>query len=276
VVTLFLLGWIWIVVRFYGLDVSPPGFFMDEAAPAVHAMCLAETGKDADGKPWPLYSSAAGGGHHPLTLLAFDIAWTGVFGTSRAAFRAVSAFWILLTAFGLFSIARDLAAMMPATIPATTPGRSEGEDGNPAAEAFPWLVLLAALLSPWGFQFSRVAWESPLAPAFMVLSLMGILRMYRSGKPAFAWATFAGFCAAASMTSYPPLRAVVPLVLPPGWARASGGHAQLGRALDLRQGACRGHRGDRYLLCANHGEVAGGRDQRADEQRGDLAAGLGE
>lgn len=214
VVTLFLLGWIWIVVRFYGLDVSPPGFFMDEAAPAVHAMCLAETGKDADGKPWPLYSSAAGGGHHPLTLLAFDIAWTGVFGTSRAAFRAVSAFWILLTAFGLFSIARDLAAMMPATIPATTPGRSEGEDGNPAAEAFPWLVLLAALLSPWGFQFSRVAWESPLAPAFMVLSLMGILRMYRSGKPAFAWATFAGFCAAASMTSYPPLRAVVPLVLP--------------------------------------------------------------
>jgi hypothetical protein len=178
---------------------------MDEAAPAVHAMCLAETGRDADGVVWPLYSSAAGGGHHPLTLMAFDILWMKVFGTSRAAFRAVSAFWILVTAFGLFFLARDISNLIP-------PESSSGT-GRPARRIFPWMVLLAALLSPWGFQFSRVGWEAPLAPAYMILALAGVMRCHRSGQWGVAWSVFAGFCAAASMTSYPPLRAVVPLVL---------------------------------------------------------------
>ena len=202
--TLFLVGAAWVVTRFCGLAVSPPGFFMDESAPAIHAMCLAQTGKDADGVPWPLYSSAAGGGHHPITLMAFDIVWMKVFGTSRAAFRAVSAFWILLTAVGLFFIARDITALMPAE-PTEEAGRS-------ARRTFPWLVLLAALVSPWGFQFSRVGWEAPLAPAYMVLSVLGLLRCHRGGRLATVWGLFAGFCAAASMSSYPPLRAVVPLV----------------------------------------------------------------
>ena len=87
VVALIAVAWTWTVVRFCGLEVSPPGFFMDEATPAVHAMCLAETGKDGDGNAWPLYSRAAGGGHHPLTLLAFDISLDPAFGTSRGAFR---------------------------------------------------------------------------------------------------------------------------------------------------------------------------------------------
>jgi hypothetical protein len=202
--TLFVLAAAWLVTRFCGLGVSPPGFFMDEAAPAIHAMCLAQTGKDADGVAWPLYSSAAGGGHHPLTLMAFDIVWTKVFGTSRAAFRSVSAFWILVTALGLFFIAREITFLMP----------SEACDGR-AAEArrtFPWMVLLAALLSPWGFQFSRVGWEAPLAPAYMILGVLGILLCRRGGRLATLWALFAGLCTAASMTSYPPLRAVVPLV----------------------------------------------------------------
>jgi hypothetical protein len=202
--TLFLVGWTWIVVRFLGLEVSPPGFFMDEATPAVHAMCLAQTGKNLDGQAWPLYSHAAGGGHHPLTLLVFDIAWTKFFGTSRAAFRAVAAFFILVTCAGLFLLARELAARMSVA--------PDDERAASAVRAFPWLVLFAALLSPWGFQFSRVAWEAPLAPAFMVVALYALFHGFRVGRQLFAWSTVAGLCAAASMTSYPPMRAVVPLV----------------------------------------------------------------
>ncbi len=203
--SLFAVGATWLVIRFCGLGVSPPGFFMDEAAPAVHAMCLAENGKDADGNAWPLYSSAAGGGHHPLTLIGFDIVWMKVFGTSRAAFRAVSAFWILVTAFGLFFIARDLSALIP-----SEPGEGARRE---AIRVFPWMVLLAALLSPWGFQFSRVGWEAPLAPAYMILALLGMLRCHQDGRRAIPWSIVTGLCAAASMTSYPPLRAVVPFVL---------------------------------------------------------------
>jgi hypothetical protein len=218
--TLFVVAAAWLVIRFCWLEVSPPGFFMDEATPAIHAMCLAETGKDADGQPWPLYSRAAGGGHHPLTLTGFDILWIKVFGTSRAAFRAVSAFWIVVTALGLFFVARALAALIP-----PDPG---DESRRSAIRVLPWMVLLAALLSPWSFQFSRIGWEAPLAPAYMILSLVGVLQSHQGGKWSTVWSVLAGLCVAASMTSYPPLRAVVPLVwatvavlllaVTPGWA----------------------------------------------------------
>jgi hypothetical protein len=201
---LFLVGWTWIVVRFCGLDVTPPGFFMDEATPAVHAMCLAETGKNMDGQSWPLYSHAAGGGQHPLTLLVFEIAWVKIFGVSRAAFRAVSAFWILLTSLGLFLLAREIGALIP--------DHPDDGFGARATRAFPWLVLLAALLSPWSFQFSRVAWEAPLAPGLLVFALVAFMHVYRCRSYWVVWATVGGLCAGAAMITYPPLRATTPLV----------------------------------------------------------------
>ncbi len=200
---LVLVGWSWMVARFLWLESSPPGFFMDEATPAVHAMCLAETGMNIDEEAWPLYSHAAGGGHHPLTLLAFDVVWMKVFGTSRAAFRAVSAFFILLTCAGVLLLARELSARIPL----------EGEDerSRAAVRAFPWLVLFASLLSPWGFQFSRVGWEAPLAPAFLVLGMVAFLRGLRRPRAFWAWSAVAGLGAAAAMITYPPMRATAPL-----------------------------------------------------------------
>jgi hypothetical protein len=201
---LFLVGWTWVVIRLCGLDIAPPGFFMDEATPAVHAMCLAETGEDLDGQPWPLFSRAAGGGHHPATLLLFQIAWMKMFGVSRAAFRAVSAFWILLTSLGLFLLGREIVALGPDC--------PDDAIGARAKRAFPWLVLLAALLSPWSFQFSRIAWEAPLAPAFLVFALVAFIHGHRCRRYWLAWSSLSGLGAAAAMITYPPLRATAPLV----------------------------------------------------------------
>jgi hypothetical protein len=195
-------GIAWGVTRFSGLGDSPPGFFMDEATPAVHAMCLAQTGKNVDGLEWPLYSRAAGGGHHPLTLLVFEIGWMKVFGNSREAIRAVPAFWIMLTALALFLVAREIAVMVPP---------SGDEASARASRAFPWLTLLAAMVSPWSFQFGRVAWEAPLAPALMMLGIWALFRCDRSGRSPVAWAVLAGLLGAGSMITYPPLRVTVPL-----------------------------------------------------------------
>jgi hypothetical protein len=206
VATLFLIGATWAVTRFCGLEVSPPGFFMDEATPSLDAMCLAETGKDHDGRPWPLfYTRSAGGGHHPLTLIGFSILWTKIFGTSRAAFRSVAAFWIVLTSIGLFFLAREIVKLVP-----KEPSEERVET---AMRAFPWLVLLAALLSPWSFQFSRIGWEGPVAPAYMIFALLALVRSYRGGRSGIIYSALAGVCAAASMCTYPPLRVTVPLVL---------------------------------------------------------------
>lgn len=213
------LATVWLVVRFCGLGTSPPGFFMDEATPAINAMCLAETGENIQGERWPLYSHAAGGGSHTLVLLAFDTVWIKVFGTSRASFRAVSGFFILLTTLGLVLLARDATRLIPA-----------GDDPRDRRllSAFPWLVLLAALVSPWAFHFSRIGWDPPVAPAFMIWAIVGVVRSYRALTGTFLWALFSGACAALAMIAYAPLRAVVPLVLvlvivplwliAPGWS----------------------------------------------------------
>jgi hypothetical protein len=216
---LVVLGAAWIVVRFCGLGTSPPGFFMDEATPATNAMCLAETGRNVLGERWPLYSPAAGGGSHSLVLLAFDTVWIKIFGTSRESFRAVSGFFILLTSLGLVLIAKDAANLIPAS--------TERADQN-TRSAFPWLVLFAALVSPWAFHFSRIGWDAPVASAFMIWSVAAVLRSHRVDRTSLGWSLLAGACAALSMIAYAPLRAVVPLVLPlevvllwlmtPGWA----------------------------------------------------------
>src|SRR5687767_4368984 len=86
------IGAVWLVARFVGLASAPPGLFMDESRVALHTMCLAEQGLDGDGRAWPLFSNAFAGGHHPFTLIGFDVVWTRVFGTSVSAFRAASAF----------------------------------------------------------------------------------------------------------------------------------------------------------------------------------------
>jgi len=203
--TLFCIGAVWLVIRFCGLGTTPPGFWMDEAWSATHALCLAETGHNGDKVTWPLYSNAIAGGQSPLTLLGFNTLWIRVFGTSRAAFRAASAFWICVTCAGLFWLARSIVTLIPPWhhAPAERSMRT----------TFPWLVLLAALLSPWGFQYSRIAWEGPLAPAFMVLSVAAMFRIRCRLAHGVRWAVASGILGACSMISYPPLRATVPFVL---------------------------------------------------------------
>jgi hypothetical protein len=191
---------LWLVARFVGLSSAPPGLFMDESRVALHTMCLAERGLDGDDQSWPLFSNAFAGGHHPLTLIGFNVLWTRVFGTSVAAFRAASAFWVVLSCFALFTLAATVARLLRPAAPA-----------QPALQLFAPLVLLAALVSPWSFQFSRVAWEGPLAPAFLVLGLAALARFRASGR--LPWVVAAGACAGLSMISYPPLRPAVPPIM---------------------------------------------------------------
>ena len=203
VASLVVVGAVWLVIRFVGLDVAPHGFWMDEAWDAVQVMCLAENGHDADGKAWPLISNGLGGGSLPLTWTTQMVGWTRIFGTSIAAFRSLSAVWVVLSCAGLFAIGRTLLRIAPTTQEALT--------GNSSAAAFPWLVCTAGLVSPWSFQFSRISWEQPLAPCFLVLAVLAMIRLKLQGK--IRWALVCGVGGAGSMITYPPLRVAVPLIL---------------------------------------------------------------
>lgn len=173
-----------IVARFVGLETSPPGFAMDEAMGAAHLACLGESGYSADGVKWPLFASGAAGGYYTPIYLYFGAAWTRIFGISIAAMRSVPAVFTTLTVLGVYGLTRRLAGPRAAM----------------------WTTLLASL-SPWGFHFARVAWDPPVAPAFVIgFCYFWLLRNAAWGG-LLSGAAFAG-----AIYSYPPTRIQAPIV----------------------------------------------------------------
>jgi 4-amino-4-deoxy-L-arabinose transferase-like glycosyltransferase len=173
--------------RFVALGGNPPGFYRDEAASAMNVICISQSGADASGNQFPLFSEALGGGFSTPAYLYFGAVWARIFGTSIYSFRSMAAFFNVLTIVALFLCARLLLGPKAAL-----------------------LTALTAVLSPWSFQLSRVNWDPPLAPCFLVWGVYFFMRSNRVYDAASAAALFA-----LSMYSYPPLRVQVPLLLAP-------------------------------------------------------------
>jgi hypothetical protein len=177
--------------RFVALERSPPAFWIDEAAGATHALCLAETGHDAAGRAHPLFSPALGGGLSTAPYLYSAALMTRLLGPSIGTLRAVSALYSALTILCVGLVASALL------------GRQTG-----------WLAALAAAVSPWGFQFARISWDPPLAPALLMLGAWLYLR--RPERPGTAsdraGVALSGAVLSLAMYAYPPARVQVPLV----------------------------------------------------------------
>jgi 4-amino-4-deoxy-L-arabinose transferase-like glycosyltransferase len=168
----------WLVLRFVGLEHSPPGFYGDEVRAALNMICIGETGASAYGERWPAFVRGAGGGFYTPPFLYFGALWAELFGYSIASFRAIAAFFSVLTIVALYGWVR----------------RAAGH------EIAAWSAFVAAL-SPWSFQFSRIAWDPPLAPAFLVLGLWAWLNA--RAVPA---GLLSGALVALAMYAYPPTR----------------------------------------------------------------------
>ena len=119
----------------------PPGFYLDEAAGAAHAIAMLRHGHDAWGTPHPLYSPALGGGFTTAFYLYPLTAWMAAFGTSEVAIRAFS----LAGTFGaIFFLSRAIKLWL---------GRRDA-----------WLAAAVALALPWNWIQGSVAWDPALVP----------------------------------------------------------------------------------------------------------------
>lgn len=173
-----------LVTRFVALEQHPVGFWLDEYLGGLHLGCMSQAGQSGYGVKWPLFVPGAAGGFYTPVFLYFGMLWTKVFGLSIASVRGVSAFFVTLTIAGIFMLARRLGGRRLAL----------------------WATLLACL-SPWSFQFSRVAWDPPIAPAFIVW----LCYFWMDRRPLRGGA-LAGACFAAALYSYPPARIQTPLL----------------------------------------------------------------
>jgi hypothetical protein len=159
---------------------------VDEAVGAAHALCLGETGKDLFGNTLPLFSAGLGAGYYTAPYLFGEALWTRIFGVSTEAFRTFPAFVTCLTILFLFLWVR----------------KKRDEDTA-------WLAALLASVSPWVFQFSRIAWDPPVSVLFIVLGLY----CFEGLRWRFHWVAGALAFGMASM-AYPGTRILTfPLIL---------------------------------------------------------------
>lgn len=111
---------------------------------AAQVLCIKQTGADYFGAKLPLFSPGLGGGYYTAPFLYGEALWTSVFGNSVVSFRSFVAFVSTLTIFGIYRFVKEFTK-------------------NETTARF---ALLFASISPWAFQFSRIAWDPPLAPFF--------------------------------------------------------------------------------------------------------------
>ena len=183
------------IIRFIGLQVSPPGFYIDEAFGASHILCLKETGHDFFGEYFALFSKVYSYGFQTAPYLYSEALWTSLFGTSITALRSFLGFVTVLTIIGIMKLAHALV---------------KEKDLN-----FVLLVGLSASLMPWSFQFSRISWDAPMGPMFLVWSLYFIYRKPNQlSLDYFSWdAVLGGALLALAGYTYSPMRVQVAIMV---------------------------------------------------------------
>jgi 4-amino-4-deoxy-L-arabinose transferase-like glycosyltransferase len=162
--------------RFLYLEISPPGFYTDEAASATQALCISQNGYDFYGQFLPLFPKGfEGGGVFTPFYIYGEILWTKLFGPSITAFRSFAAFITCLTIFTLYIFVKAKTNKVIALY-----------------------VVFVASLMPWAFQFSRIAWDPPLATFFFIAALAALFSQKKLWLAALLFAF--------AMYSYPPMR----------------------------------------------------------------------
>ena len=177
------------LLRFFGLETSPPGFFVDEAAISAQVMCVRQSGHDVYGQRYPLLSPVLAGGFVTPTYLYSGVVWSSIFGDSIGAYRAMTAFYGALAVVGTFFFAWALFSSFNVAV----------------------FAGLATAISPWAFTMARIAWDPALAPAFLVWALYFL---FRNGKRLWLDGILSGTMFALASYAYPTLRPQIMLIFP--------------------------------------------------------------
>jgi 4-amino-4-deoxy-L-arabinose transferase-like glycosyltransferase len=166
-----------VLIYFYDVPNNPVGFFIDEASIAYNAHTIAERGTDEHGTTFPLYFRAFGEYKSPvyIYILAAVFRFTG---PSILVARLLSAI-LGLAAAVIFGI---LGARL-------TGRRIAG-----------LIMFLAAALTPWLFEISRLVFEVALLP--LLLALFLLLLQHAANRQQWSWPIAAGLGALLGLMIY--------------------------------------------------------------------------
>lgn len=182
----FLVLAIGVVLRFYGLDKSPPSLGFDEASLGYNAYSIMETGKDEYGNFLPL-SLRSFNDYKPALYAYLTIPFIKLFGLTDSSVRMASALAGTVSLIFLFLLLREFV-------------RNKW-----------WRLVIFFILSfePWRLHYSRNAFETNLSGCFFTI---GIWFLLKARKDKLKWCGAILFLCL-SAYSYHSARLAVPLLL---------------------------------------------------------------
>lgn len=141
---------VFILARILILPLSPPGFYVDEAATSVHVVAMVTHQTNAQGQAWPLFSQSLGGGFTTPVYLYSLSAWAGVFGSSNISLRAFSQF---VTVIAILFVALGMRLWL---------GKRSG-----------LIALAVGLALPWGWLQGSITWDPVMTPLMVSIAFFG-------------------------------------------------------------------------------------------------------
>ncbi len=174
---------------FAGVPKNPPGFFIDEASIAFNAHSIALQGIDEHGQRFPLYFQAFGEYKSPVYIYVlaalYKFTGPGVF-----AARLLSAVLGLSAALLLGLLAFQMTRRRAAGL----------------------IIFIAAGLTPWLFEISRLVFEVTLLPVLLALFLLVLHRASKHDKWSWSIAAALALLLGLMVYSYSAGRLLAPLL----------------------------------------------------------------
>lgn len=163
------------ILRFSFLGSIPAGFTPDEAVQGYSAYSLLQTGQDEWGIAWPLTSFRSFADYKAPLQTYLMIPSVAVFGLNALAVRFPSALFGVLAVLAVYLLSRELF------------GNKKFKLGK-FSFSLPLLSAFVLAISPWHFQFSRMALEVNLSSFLFPFGLYLFLRGVKKKKAClFIW-----------------------------------------------------------------------------------------
>jgi 4-amino-4-deoxy-L-arabinose transferase-like glycosyltransferase len=186
-----------VFLRFYKIT-EIPALNADEAALGYNAYSLLETGKDEHGESWPLVFKSFGD-YKPGVYVYLVMPFIKLLGLTVLAVRLPGLILGVVSVWLIYEISRLVINNKKV---------SSNRWDLLGIKIFPLLSALMLAISPWHIHFSRGAWETQVATAFLLLGLWAFLRGLKDERWYLIWV----MSFVSSIYTYHSMRVVTPLI----------------------------------------------------------------
>lgn len=183
-------------LRFYQFGQNPASLYWDEAAIALDAYSISQSGHDIHGEYWLKPILASYGDFKAPVLIWLASFSVKIFGMSAFAIRLPVALFSLFTIYLVYLLSKEFLSF-----------------NKSLAKRYKLLPILTAFMvsiSPWSVHFGRIAFESSLSVTFLLIALVFFVKAIKSKGFYFLLSTI--FAVLGTYTYYS-LRAIIPLLL---------------------------------------------------------------